>query len=130
MRYCPSTACPYRRRTRRPVEYQDHVKTCADCGAALVDDFAVARDGIAPENPAVEPRGYREPAILAAVAEEEEARARAARVDVITGVCFLALSVLLMVATVRHTSEGYAFTVALLPLGYGLVRLLRGLGRK
>jgi hypothetical protein len=94
----------------------------------LVDDFAVARDGIAPENPAAEPRGYREP-ILAAAADEEESRARAARVDVVTGVCFLALSVLLMFATVRHTSEGYAFTVALLPLGYGLVRLLRGLGR-
>jgi hypothetical protein len=130
MRYCPSTACPYRRRTRRPVEYQDHVKTCADCGAALVDDFAVARDGIAPETPTAEPRGYREPAILAAATDEEEARARAARVDVITGVCFLALSVLLMVAAVPRAAESFAFPMALLPLGYGLVRLLRGLGRK
>ena len=130
MKYCPSTDCPYRRRKRRPVEYQDHVTTCADCGAALVDDIEVARTGIAPESPVVEPRGYREPAIFAAAAAEGEAKARAARMDVVTGVCFLVLSVLLMFATVRRTAEGYAFTLALLPLGYGLVRLLRGLGRK
>jgi hypothetical protein len=49
----------------------------------------------------------------------------------LTGICFLALSVLLMVATVRRTAEGgFAFTLALLPLGFGLVRLLRGLGGK
>jgi len=111
------------------VEYEDHVVTCADCGAALVDDLEVARTGIAPLGPATEPRGYREPAILAAAADEAEARARAARVDIVTGVCFLALSVLLMIATVRRTAEGYAFALALLPLGFGLVRLLRGLGR-
>src|SRR5215472_14948570 len=98
MRYCPSTVCPYRRRTRRPVEYEDHVVTCADCGTALVDDLAVARAGIAPEDPTAEPRGYREPAILASVAADEESRARAARVDVVTGVCFLVLGVLLMFA--------------------------------
>jgi hypothetical protein len=112
------------------VEYEDHVVTCADCGAALVDDRAVARAGIAPADRTAEPRGYREPAILAAVADEEEARARAARVDLITGVCFLVLSVLLMIATVRRNSASVSFTFALLPLGYGLVRLLRGLGRK
>jgi hypothetical protein len=130
MRYCPSTVCPYRRRTRRPVEYEDRVTTCADCGAALVDDFALAREGVAPDIPANEPRGYREPANLAAVEDEEERRARAARNDVVTGVCFLALSVLLMFATVRRTAEGVAFTLALLPLGFGVVRLLRGLGGK
>jgi hypothetical protein len=52
------------------VQYQDHVTTCADCGAALVDDIEVARAGVAPENRHAEPRGYREPAILAAAAEE------------------------------------------------------------
>jgi hypothetical protein len=112
------------------VEYEDHVVRCADCGAALVDDLDVARTGIAPENPSAEPRGYREPAILASAAEEEEARARAARVDIVTGVSFLGLSVLLMFATIQRTAEGIAFMLALLPLGYGLVRLLRGLGRK
>jgi hypothetical protein len=112
------------------VEYEDHVVTCADCGAALVDDLAVARAGTAPAERSAEPRGYREPAILAAVADQEEGRARAARADVITGVCFLALSVLLMFTTARRTAAGVSFTFALLPLGYGLVRLLRGLGRK
>jgi hypothetical protein len=130
VRYCPSTACPYRCRTRRPVEYEDHVVTCADCGTALVDDLQVARAGITPEDRTAEPRGYREPAILAAAVDEENARARAARVDVITGVTFLVLSVLLMIATARRTAAGISFTFALLPLGYGLVRLLRGLGRK
>lgn len=130
MRYCPSTVCPYRRRTRRPVEYEDHVTTCADCGAALVDDRAVARDGIAPESRAAEPRGYREPAILAAAIDEEEARARAARIDVVTGVCFLVLGVLLFFAAGRHASTGVSFVFSALPLGYGLVRLLRGIGDK
>lgn len=129
MRYCPSTECPYRRRSRRPVEYEDHVATCADCGAPLVDDRQVAREGIAPDTPTAEPRGYREPAILATGVADEERRTRAARVDVITGVVFLALSVLLMFATIQRTSTGVSFTFALLPLGYGLVRLLRGLGR-
>lgn len=130
MRYCPSTQCPYRLRSRRPVEYEAHVTTCADCGAALVDDLQVAREGVAPEVPSDEPRGYREPALLATVAADEERRARAARADVITGVFFLALSVLLMFATIQRTSTGTSFLFALLPLGYGLVRLLRGLGRK
>lgn len=129
MKYCPSTVCPYRRRTRRPVEYEDHVTTCVDCGTGLVDDVAVARSGIAPENPAAEPRGYREPAILAAVVNEEEGRARAARVDVVTGVCFLVLGVLLMFAAGHRGSSAVSFVFSALPLGYGLVRLLRGLGR-
>lgn len=126
MKYCPSTACPYRRRTRRPVEYEGHVNTCADCGALLVDDIGVARDGIAPEKRDAGPRGYREPAILAAAASEEDTRARAARADVWTGVWFLALSVMLMIAGVSSRAP---FVLSLLPLGYGLVRLLRGLGR-
>lgn len=130
MKYCPSTVCPYRRRTRRPVEYEDHVKVCADCGAGLVDDLAVARSGIAPENPCAEPRGYREPATLAALVDEEEASARAARVDVVTGVCFLVLGVLLFFAAGQHNSSAVSFVFSALPLGYGLVRLLRGLGRK
>jgi hypothetical protein len=112
------------------VEYEDHVVTCADCGTDLVDDLQVARAGITPEDRTAEPRGYREPAILAAAVDDENARARAARVDVITGVTFLVLSVLLMIATARRTAAGISFTFALLPLGYGLVRLLRGLGRK
>lgn len=129
MKYCPSTACPYRRRTRRPVEYEDHVGTCADCGTALVDDRAVARAGISPEDSNLAPRGYREPATLASVAADEERRARAARVDVVTGVCFLVLGVLLMFAAGQRGSSGFSFVFCALPLGYGLVRLLRGVGR-
>jgi hypothetical protein len=112
------------------VEYEDHVVTCADCGTALVDDLAIARAGMAPEDPTAEPRGYREPAILASTAAEEEIRARAARVDVVTGVSFLVLGVLLMFAAGQHASTGISFVFCALPLGYGLVRLLRGVGTK
>jgi len=130
MKYCPSTVCPYRRRTRRPVEYEHHVVTCADCGTALVDDRSVARAGIAPVDPTTEPRGYREPAILASAAAAAESRARAARVDVVTGVCFLVLGVLLMFAAGQRASTGISFVFCALPLGYGLVRLLRGVAIK
>jgi hypothetical protein len=109
------------------VEYHDYVTKCTDCGAALVDDLDVARTGIAPESCATEPRGYREPAILAAANEEQEARAREARVDVLTGVCFLALGVMLLLG---GASSRLPFVLVTLPLGYGLVRLLRGLGRR
>ena len=129
MKYCPSTVCPYRVRTRRPVEYQDHVTRCADCGTGLVDDVTVARAGVAPANRTAEPRGYREPAILTAVLNDEEARARAARIDVVTGVSFLVLGVLLLFAAGHHGTSAVNFVFSALPLGYGLVRLLRGLGR-
>lgn len=103
------------------MEYEDHVRTCADCGAALVADIELARAGITPPDPKEEPRGYREPAVLAAAEEEQASRARAARVDVLTGACFLALGLMLAFAT------SY---LALLPVGYGVVRLLRGLDRR
>jgi hypothetical protein len=112
------------------VEYEDHVRTCADCGVALVDDRAVAHAGIAPEGPVAEPRGYRVPAILASVAADVERRARAERVDVVTGVCFLVLGVVLFFAAGQRGSTGISFVFCALPLGYGLVRLLRGLGHR
>lgn len=50
MKYCPSPTCGYAIKHRRPMEYQNHVTACAECGTALTDQAhavlsAVAQSG-------------------------------------------------------------------------------------
>jgi hypothetical protein len=130
MRYCPNVACAHRKSCRYPAEFVDKVTTCSDCGTHLVDDRRVAVDGVTPE-PTYEPRGYREPAVRP-TEDDADARARAARLDVATGIGLIALGVLLPLTTsaTAFADGGGPWLVSIWPFVFGAHRLSRGMNAR
>lgn len=124
MKLCPNPRCPYRVRRGYPAEFLDHADECNDCTMPLVDEKAFgsaeARRAVAEWN------AERATAEVAAPPSPEDAR----RVDVITGVALIALSVVGVAASywVAVARGGGAYFIAIAPFVYGFVRLARGLG--
>jgi hypothetical protein len=130
MRYCPNVACVHRKSCRYPAEFVDTVTTCSDCGTDLVDDRRVAVVGTTPVV-TYEPRGYREPAVRP-TDDDADARARAARLDVATGIGLIALGVLVPLATVAtaYANGGGPWLLSIWPFAFGVHRLSRGMSAK
>ncbi|AUX40549.1 uncharacterized protein SOCE26_019500 [Sorangium cellulosum] len=121
MKYCPHRACPHRQRVGAPAEFLDHVSSCSDCKTPLVDSEREAIEGIAP--PSGDP--YRGPAgrTTAAVVR----RHRPGGNDVAIGAALLLVGLWFTGLTYMNGSSHGTYIVALGPMIYGAIRLLRGL---
>ena len=118
MKYCPNAECRHRVASGSQAEYLDRVETCADCGATLVPEpgslIALQPQPSAPLDESGEP--------------QEDARAQQARHDVRTGVFGILAGLAITFGTIMFPNEHGTSLIAWGPIGYGLYRLIRGLG--
>ena len=118
MKYCPNAECRHRVASGSQAEYLDRIETCADCGAALV----------------LEPGSLiaLQPPPSATLDESAETqadlRSQQARQDVRTGVFGILAGLVITFGTIMFPNEHGTSLIAWGPIGYGLYRLIRGLG--
>ena len=128
MRYCPNPSCRTRIRGGRPAEFLDHVTVCNDCGIALVAAEAL---GTAESLRAVaNEKASAERDRLADPAESPLQSVPTARVEVMTGIALIALSVVLAGTSflMAYSAGGGTYFLAIGPFIYGIVRVTRGVG--
>jgi hypothetical protein len=122
VKYCPNLQCPHRLRVRSPAEFLDHVASCSDCQAPLVDSEEEAIEGIGPNVGAGPYRAGR--ARTAAAASRED---RSAAGNTALGVALILGGIGLSAFTYVSASEsGGRYIVAWGPVLYGIYKLKRG----
>lgn len=55
MNYCPNPKCPFLLQMKQPAEYRDEIKTCVDCGTALVAEDVISAQKSKPKSVSDEP---------------------------------------------------------------------------